>query len=392
MSMSPLEISIWPKQVHYGVGGTDLLADIVRRLGGSRALVLCGKTVAGGPMLQMVRKGLGDVLVGVFDKVEGHTPIPLVKEAAQMAKDLRADVVVSVGGGSAIDCGKGVCILTATEGDLTPFQVRKDANDKAERAALPKTILHIAVPTTAGSASDVMPSAGLRDPVAKTKNLFWDDELIPHATILDPRMAIYTGPVLTAATGMTVVARCVEALYSKNRHPLSTGLALHGLRLMRRALPILVKDPENLAARGDTQIACVMSGIAAINAMVSIVHSVGHVVGGKFALQHGLSHSILLAPAMRLLLPTMGEEQKLVCDAMGGDSRGLTADQAGEEAARQMEILMSELPLKPRLRDLGLAEEELPGLAAYAAKDYMMVNIPIPLDAPKIEAFIRSVW
>jgi alcohol dehydrogenase class IV len=389
--MSPLEISIWPKRVHYGVGATDRLAEIVKAIGGSRALVLCGQTVARGPMLEMVRAGLGDALVGVFDRVGGHTPIPLVKEAAAMARELKADVVVSVGGGSAIDCGKGVALIMAIGDDLEPYRVRKDANDK-NRARLSKTILHIAVPTTAGSASDVMPTAGLRDPVAKSKNLFWDDELIPHATVLDPRMAIYSGPELTAATGMTVVARCVESLYSKYRHPLSTGLALHALRLMRQALPRAIQQPDDLAARGDTQIACVMSGVAAINAMVSIVHSVGHVVGGKFGLQHGVSHSILLAPAMRMLLPTMGEDQKLVCEAMGGDSRGLTADQAGEEAARQMELLMASLPLKSRLRDLGLGEDELKGVADYAVNDYMMMNIPVPLDSPKIEAFLRAAW
>lgn len=389
--MTPLEICIWPKRVHYGIGATEKLAEIVKTLGGSRALVLCGKTVAGGPMLEMVRKGLGEALVGVFDRVEGHTPIPLVKEAAARAKTLGADVVVSVGGGSAIDCGKGVALITAIGDDLEPYRVRKDANDK-NRPAMPRTILHIAVPTTAGSASDVMPTAGLRDPVAKSKNLFWDDELIPHATVLDPRMAIYSGPELTAATGMTVVARCVESLYSKYRHPLSTGLALHALRLMRRALPLAVRQPDDLQARGDTQIACVMSGVAAINAMVSIVHAVGHVVGGKFGLQHGVSHSILLAPAMRMLLPTIGEDQKLVCDAMGGDSRGLTPDQAGAEAARQMELMMAELPLKPRLRDLGLAEGELKGLADYAVNDYMMMNIPVPLDSPRIETFLRAAW
>ena len=116
-------------------------------------------------------------------------------------------------------------------------------------------------------------------------------------------MAVHAPPALTAATGMTAMARAVETLYSAYRHPISTGLALHAIRLLREALPRSVATPHDLDARAMCQMACTMSGMAAINAMVSVVHAIGHIVGGRYGLQHGISHSILLAPGMRRLLP-----------------------------------------------------------------------------------------
>jgi alcohol dehydrogenase class IV len=176
-----------------------------------------------------------------------------------------------------------------------------------------------------------------------------------------------------------------------NRNPLAEGLALHGLRLLYRNLPIAVNEPGNLEARYECQVACSMSGIAAINSMVSIVHALGHIVGGKFGLQHGVSHAILLAPAMRRMLPVIGERQTFVLQALGGGSAP-TADGAGAAAADLIDALVGRLPLERRLRDLGLSEAELPDVARQAADDYMMVNLPRPMGVPEIEALLRAAW
>jgi alcohol dehydrogenase class IV len=247
---------------------------------------------------------------------------------------------------------------------------------------------HIAVPTTAGSASDVMPTAACRDPISRRKLLFWDDKLVPRVTILDPEMTIYADAPLTAATGMTAVARCVEALYSGKRHPVSTGLALHALRLLAAALPRAVEKPHDLEARADCQMACAMSGMAAINAMVSVVHAIGHIVGGRYALQHGISHAILLAPAMRRLLPVIGDQQAWVFEAMGG--RGDPA--ANGVAAELMADFVRRLPLPQRLRDIGVSEDELPEIARLAMSDYMMAYLPRPMAEAEVCSLLQNAW
>jgi alcohol dehydrogenase class IV len=382
----PVDFGDWPGRIVFGAGAVGRLAEVVGRCGGNRALVLCGATVAGGEMLAKVKAGLADKLAAVFPEVQSHTPIEMVDRALAQFRACDADAIVTVGGGSAIDAGKAVSVMLATGGDLVRYAIRYSPGGEMERLALPaRTVPHIAVPTTAGSASDVMPTAGCRDPQSRRKLLFWDHVLVPAATVLDPEMAVHTVPALTAATGMTAMARAVETLYSGKRHPISTGLALH------EALPRSVAAPRDLEARAACQMACTMSGMAAINAMVSVVHAIGHVVGGRHGLQHGVSHAILLAPAMRLLLPVIGGDQSLLLDALGGTRRG-SAEADGAEAAKLMSTFVSRLPLRQRLCELGTTEGELAEIARLTMSDYMMANLPRPMAEAEVLALLRSAW
>jgi alcohol dehydrogenase class IV len=190
---------------------------------------------------------------------------------------------------------------------------------------------------------------------------------------------------------MTAMARAIESLYSAGRHPISTGLALHAVRLLREALPRSVAAPDDLDERAACQMACTMSGVAAINAMVSLVHAIGHVVGGRYGLQHGISHSILLAPGMRRLLPAIGGGQVLLLEALGGAGRG-SADRDGEECAERIAALVAGLPLPQRLCDVGVSEAELAEIAHLTMSDYMMANLPRPIAEDEVRALLRSAW
>jgi alcohol dehydrogenase class IV len=376
----------WPKRVCFGPGSVRELPRLMDEVGGRRALVACGRTVASGPMLAAVKAALGDRCAAVFDGVPAHTPYDAVRAAAVALENSGADCVVSVGGGSAIDAGKGLVLLAATGGNFAPYVIDYGARGSMARAVMPPAPLkHIAVPTTAGSASDVLPTAAVRDAQAGRKLLFWDERLVPDATILDPEMAQHAGPHLTAATGVTALARAIECLYSKHRHPISTGLALHAARLLRRALPRSVEAPRDLAARADCLMASLMSGTASINAMVSVVHAIGHVVGGKYALQHGTSHAMLLAPALRRMLPAIGADRAYVLEALG-----CAPDGTPDDAARAMEDIIARLPMKRRLSEVGVEERDLPALAAATMGDYMMANVPAPVGAGDVEALLRA--
>lgn len=376
----------WPKRVCFGPGSVRELPRLVGEIGASRVGIVCGRSVASGPILAAVRQALGSYYAGVFAGVPAHTPYASVQAAADTLRAIRADCVVSVGGGSVIDAGKGVVLLAATGGEFAPYAIDYGAKGSMERAPMPwSPIKHIAVPTTAGSASDVMPTAGIRDPAAKRKLLFWDERMVPEATILDPELAVHAGPALTAATGMTAMARAIESLYSRHRHPISAGLALHAARLLRRALPRSVEAPGDVAARADCQMACLMSGVASINAMVSLVHAIGHVIGGRYGLQHGISHGILLAPALRRLLPAIGADKDNVLEALGCAPGGTPDD-----AAHAMEALLARLPVPQRLGAVGVAERDLPEIAAATMGDYVIANLPCPLIAGEVEDVLRA--
>ena len=384
-------IQDWPRKVRHGRGSVARLSELMAEFGRARAFVVCGRTVASGPMLESVQRALGGRLAGVYDGMTAHTPHARVMEAAAQFDACGADTVVSVGGGSAIDAGKGIALLRATGGDFAPYTIDFGARGM-ERAAMPDPgIAHIAVPTTAGSSSDVMPTAGLRDPEKRTKLLFWDRRMVPDATILDPKMAIHADPVLSALTGMTAMARCIESLYARTRQPVTTGLALHGARLLHRALPRAVEKPDDPDARADCQMACLMSGVAGINTMVCVVHALGHIFGGRHGLQHGIAHSILLAPAMRRLLPALGDGQIWVAEAMGAPTGGLSADDAGAAAADAMAEMVGALPIPQRLTDVGLTDGDLGPIAALAMDDYMMPHVPRPVTAGEVEDLLREV-
>jgi alcohol dehydrogenase class IV len=365
----------------------------MKEVGGARALIVCGRTVASGEMLARVTEKLGTNCAGVFTGVENHTTLETVIGGAEFAARNDIDLLVSVGGGSAIDTAKCIALMLACEGQWEPFVINYREKGSLDREFLaPGVIPHIAIPTTAGSASEVLPSAGCRDVGTGRKLGFWDRELLPKVAVLDPEMAVFAGPTLTAASGMTAVARCIESLYSGRRHPLSTGLALHGLRLLHTALPQSIAEPENLKARGDCQLGCLLSGIAAINAMVSLVHASGHLFGGRYGLQHGIAHSILLAPAMRLLLPSIGDERYLMAQALGVETKGMTADVAAEEAINSLDALVKKLPLPPRLRDVGVAEVDLPSLAEACMHEYMITYLPHPVSEDEVLSLFRSAY
>lgn len=390
--LSVVDFGDWPGRIVFGVGAVSRLSEVVDRVGGRRAMVICGSTVAKSDMLQKVKSGLGDRLAFVFAEAAAHTPIEMVKRGLDGFRNAGADALVTVGGGSTIDAGKAIAVMLATGGDLARYAIRYAPGGKVQRQPLPqRTVPHIAVPTTAGSASDVMPTASARDPASGRKLLFWDDDLTPAATVLDPQMAVQAPPALTAATGMTAMARAVEAIYSGQRHAIATGLALHAARLLRDGLPRSIEAPHDLDARAACQIAAAMSGVAAINAMVSVVHAVGHIVGGRYALQHGTSHAMLLAPAMRQLLPAVGGEQTLLLEALGGSASG-QPDCDGAAAADRITALVAGLPLPQRLRDVGISERELPEIAHLTMSDYMMANLPRPMSEQAVLDLLTSVW
>lgn len=389
---TPIDFGDWPGRIVFGRGAVAQLGAVLERVGGGRALVICGSTVARTDMLGKVKAGLGDRLAAVFAEVKAHTPVEMVERGLAMFRDSGANSLVTVGGGSAIDAGKAIQIRLATGGDLKPYAIRYAPGGAMEKPPLPKrTVPHVAVPTTAGSASDVMPTAAARDPHSRVKLLFWNDDLTPSATVLDPEMAVYTPAALTAATGMTAMARAVETLYSAYRHPISTGLALHAVRLQWEALPRSVAMPHDLDARAACQMACTMSGMAAINAMVSVVHAIGHIVGGRYGLQHGISHSILLAPGMRRLLPTIGGDRSLLLEALGG-TRTSSPERDGTECADRIAAFVGRLPLPQRLRDVGVTEGELGEIAHLTMSDYMMANLPRPMAETEVLELLRSVW
>lgn len=383
-----VELSHWPKDLVFQRGGTRRLGEFVDRLGARRAFVVCGSTVAGGEILRRIRDGLGTRCAGIYARVEAHTPLPRVVEAAEAARAAAADVIVSVGGGSATDTGKGVAMLIGTNGAYEPYRMRLENGRPAARPPLPAGVLpHVAVPTVPGSGSEILTSAGILDPATKVKMRFQDAALLPRISLLDPEIVALCGPGLTVSTGVAILARCVEAIYARDRNPVADALALHALRLAVRALPLGISRPQDVDARAECQFAGIMSTLATMNAEVSAVHALGSTIGGRYLLAHGLAHGLLMAPVMRALLPAAeGATAQLVRVLDLGDGAG------AKEAATAISQLVRELGVGPRLRDLGIPAADLDDLARQASRHTVMVNVPRPVSVAELRHWLEEVW
>jgi len=388
--MISFDAPFFPNRIVFERGGTKRAGALAGELGARRAFIVCGRTVAGNGMLDTVKTALGSRFAGAFPQIESQNPLACVQRGAAAAEQAGADLLVSIGGGSAMDGTKVIALMLKTGGDYKPYLVGANAADrkKLDGPVLP----HIAIPTTTGSGSEVMPSCGCRDPEVSHKLLFLDRALVPSIALLDPEMTVATGAWLTATSTMTAAARCIETLYSRRRNPYSTAIALRGLKLINENLPRTLLAPDDIEARANCQIAASLASMAGAAGGGSVVHCIGHITGPRYGLQHGETHAILLPPAMRLLLPEIGEPQHEVLQALGGKIDGISADEAGRAAAAKVAALLAGLPLKQRLRDLGIPKADLPDLARQAMQQYMMPQAPRTLTQPDVMALLEEVW
>ena len=334
---------------------------------------------------ERIRKALGHLSVGIFSDVEADSGIHIVNQGAKIGKELGADCIVSVGGGSAIDTAKGIAILLKEGGrlqDYAGFQI----------LTRPQTP-HIVIPTTAGTGSEVTYIAVIKDHEAGRKLLFGDYNILPNVAILDPRMTEGLPPILTGATGMDAMSHAIEALHSLQKEPMADGIGLHAIKLIKEFLPKAVKDGKDMTARGQMLIAANMAGSAFSNAQVGIVHALAHTVGAKFKVHHGLANSILLPACMRYNGDACGEIYLEVLSALGVNVERIRPDEAGDIAANQLIEFTKKLGLPQGLRDVGVPEEGLKECSELALSDGAIIYNPKFIsDSAEVLKVYQQAW
>lgn len=363
----PVVLKGWPKELHFERGGVHRLGALLAGLGGGRAFVVCGKTVAGGIIGAQVRAALGPRLAGEFDGVRPHTPLETVEAAAAAFTACAADALISVGGGSATDTAKAVAVRLA--GDVNAFRLDLGA----PRRALPPTPPHLAVPTVTGAGNVLLPTAGILDPAARVKMLFDDPALVPQLSLLDAELLVHCGPELTAVTGIRSVVGSIETLLSRRGNPFSAVLAREAIRLMQLSLAQTARDPHDVDARERSLYAAVMGTIATSNAGVMGAHAIGLIVGGRYGSPHGVPHAIVLPPIMRAFAPEL-------------------AAHAEVPSPKAFEELVRAAGMPTRLRDIGIPAADLESIAEQTARLGMMQNAPRAVETAEICSWLEAVW
>src|SRR4030043_1023346 len=233
---SNLNFVFWsPTKIVFGENTALDVAIEVENLKCKKALVVTDRELAKNTDIpERIKKVLGNLCVGIFADGEADSGIHIVNQGGKFGKDLGADCLVSVGGGSAIDTAKGIAIVLKEGGKL---------QDYAGFQLLSGPVTpHIVIPTTAGTGSEVTYVAIIKDHEQKRKLLFADNYLFPNVAILDPSMTIGLPRLTTAATGMDALSHCVEAIHSRQSEPIADALALHGIRMIKEYLPRAVED------------------------------------------------------------------------------------------------------------------------------------------------------
>ncbi len=378
------------ESVVFGKPFAEALAQEVDRLDARAVFVLASGTLARETdLVDRLRQTLGNRFAGLCAKIGAHTPRSDVVAAANMAREARADLIVTLGGGSVTDAAKmvGLCLgndVTTPE-HLDNFRAQVAADGTAQRPAVgPPGVRMIAIPTTL-SAGEFSAGAGCTDTVRHVKQSFSHPLMIPRTVILDPAASVPTPQWLFLSTGIRALDHAVEDICSVNGQPISEGAAFHALRLLGRGLPAVKADAANLEARLDCQIGAWMSMVGSQTGVSKgASHGIGHVLGGTADVPHGCTSCIMLPHVLRFNLAVNADKQARVSEALGDPN---------EPAADVVGALISGLGLPTRLREVGVREDQLDLIAANSMHDRWIHTNPRKIDGPAIiRNLLDAAW
>jgi alcohol dehydrogenase len=301
---------------------------------------------------------LGPRHAATFSAVQQHVPENGTNEALQVAIDCKADLLVSVGGGSPIDAAKIVAYKLARQAAQSPHVAHY----------LP----HVAISTTL-SAAEFSDGAGFTDERTHAKSGISDPGVTPRVVILDPELTLWTPPWLWLASGMRAVDHAIETLYSPGFHPVNDALALKATRLLFQTLPISKDDPENIEIRLQCQLAAWMSNFAPLNARSSagLSHTLGKRIGATYGVAHGVTSCILLPHVIRFKADFPEDARRLApaAEELSLVPHSKPARDAALAVAGAVNDLVKRLELPFRLRDVNVPQTALPEIAASMAGD-----------------------
>jgi len=318
----------------------------------------------------------------VFDEVKPDSECSIVNRAYEIAVNEGVNGVVSVGGGSSIDTAKAVCILFEKGGKI---------EDHAGIYFLSKpTIPHIAIPTTAGTGSEVSHVAVIKDEKKKRKLIYVDFFIMPSVALLDPTLTTSMPPSVTAHTGMDALTHCIESIHSTENNPISDALALHGIRLIWENLPRVLENPEDIKSRQNMQVAAMMGGAAFTNAQVGVVHAIAHSIGAIYGIPHGLANTLILPYGMLFNLPEC-PRYKLIAEVLGISAQN--DFEAGRKAIEKIYEFIKKIGLPTSLKDVGVKREDFDKIAELAIEDPSIVSNPrFAMMPDAIKEILEMAW
>lgn len=366
----------FPTPTLFGVGAINELPARARRLGLNRPLIVTDSGLLNTGAFRALASALGTDGQGkswfVFSGVHPNPIEQDARDAAQAFAQNKCDGVIAFGGGSALDVGKAARLLVKRPGfDFARFYDEPDWSGLAPC---------IAIPTTAGTGSEVGRSSVITLDATHRKAVLFNPELLAKLVILDPQLTAGLPPKLTAATGADAITHCIESFTCPQFHPMCDGIALEGIRLIVEALPRACANGNDLEARGHMLVAAAM-GAVAFQKDLGVVHSLAHPLSTLFGMHHGLANALCLVAGMKFCAARKPGLYRRVGIACGLELQKAPAAEADEQTIAFIADFLARLGLNGRLREHGAKPEQLDALVAQAVDDPCHKTNAVPVTA-----------
>ncbi len=361
----------FPTDIHFGPGARREVAEYLKALGCKRPLIVTDQGIAALPLLAEFKSTLAGLAVDVYSGVWGNPVKSQVDAGVAAFKAHQADAVIGFGGGAALDVAKVVALMSNHPGDVLEYAWDHPQARPIERE-LP---CFVALPTTAGTGSEVGRSSVISDDATHIKKIIFSPRLLARAVFADPELTFGLPPHVTAATGMDALTHNVESYIAKGYHPMCDGIALEGVRIAARALPLAVREPKNLQARSDMLMASMM-GAVAFQKDLGATHSCAHALSTVADLHHGLANGIMIDYVMRFNQPVEIERFARMAQ-VAGVARGSTAASAAA-FVEWLTRLKRDIGIPAKLGAVKVTIKQLPKLLDVAVDDICHKTNPRP--------------
>lgn len=369
-----------------GAGSIESIKDVAADLAAEKVLIITDKGVAGAGLIakpKAILEGAG-IEVSVLDDTPPEPDVDQVNALFAAARPHAPQLVVGIGGGSAMDVAKIVAVLLNNDVSL------RDLLNKAPIAR--RGVPTLMVPTTAGTGSETTPNSIVLVPEDELKVGIVSPKLMPDCVILDPELTLGLPPAITASTGMDALCHAIECYTSKKGNPFSEMLALRAISLIMRSIRKAFTNGKDLDARQDMLLGAMYGGMCIATSSTTAVHALAYPLGGKYRIAHGISNAILLPFVMRF--NAVGNEQKFhdVAEAMGLDVASASPQQASAAVVDALFALNRDLEIPADLKRWNITAADLDTLVEGAAKvTRLLDNNPRPMDNADIRAIYAQL-
>lgn len=374
-----------PGRIYCGVNTVDVVADCCRQFKKKRIFVVTGRHISKIPYFSEIIENLELKKMSCKTYISQQSE-PTVKGVNTLAEAIREelyDIVIAIGGGSIIDLAKAAAMLATNEGSITEYLF--GGNKNVVNPPMPV----IAIPTTAGSGSEVTAAAVIEDEIRHAKLSVTNRLMIPQMVIVDTKLHCEMPFSVTVSTGMDALTHAIEAYTSKRANPFSDMYAKQAIMQIVHNLPVVVQNPNHLEARMNMEIASMMAAIAFSNGGLGAVHGISQAVGGCLSIPHGLANALLLPHVMEMNIPGNQGRYAEIGKALGSTRHGA---KAADDAVSVIKQWLQDYSMQKGLGQLGLTEEMVPQIIKETMSYRLLDCNPVLVTEDKIKNILDKVW